>query len=180
MARSKPKTNSANRGESHSPKAGGADSKSKRKPAKAQAGGTRNASSNEKSGVVSRIGKAISKVTAKLRPAKKREAEQLAAETPQTANKTGNAKAARAPRRESDIPLDRLASTYTPPQTGLKGGMRGNGADRQRDQEFARGVADDRWNDEDILTNKTNDPRIGTRGRSYEPGESRDRDEQRQ
>jgi hypothetical protein len=42
----------------------------------------------------------------------------------------------------------------------------------QRDQESALGVADERWNDEDRLTNKSGDPRIGTHGRTYEPGEA--------
>lgn len=73
--------------------------------------------------------------------------------------------------RDSDIPLDQLAQAYTPTQTSLKGPFRTTGADRQRDQEYARGVADTRWNDEDRLTNKTGDPRIGTHGRTYEPGE---------
>jgi hypothetical protein len=74
-------------------------------------------------------------------------------------------------RREADIPLDRLAQTYTPRQTSLKSSFRASGDDRQRDQEFANGVADDRWNDEDRFTNKSGDPRIGTHGRTYEPGE---------
>ncbi|HUP43940.1 MAG TPA: hypothetical protein VM779_00350 [Thermoanaerobaculia bacterium] len=73
-------------------------------------------------------------------------------------------------RRESDIPLDRLANEYTPTQTSLKAGFRASGDDRQRDQEFAGG-ADERWNDEDHYTNHSGDPRIGTHGRTYEPGE---------
>lgn len=78
------------------------------------------------------------------------------------------------PRRtESDIPLDRIANAYTPTQTSLKSSFRADGADRQRDQEFANGVADERWNDEDRITNKSGDPRIGTHGRTYEPGERR-------
>lgn len=75
--------------------------------------------------------------------------------------------------RPTDIPLDRIEATYTPAQTSLKAPFRADGADRQRDQEFARGVDDSRWNDEDRLTNKSNDPRIGTHGRTYEPGEQR-------
>ena len=78
---------------------------------------------------------------------------------------------ARPTRREPDIPLDQLAKAYTPTQTSLKTGFRTSGADRQRDQEFANGAADTRWNDEDRLTNKSGDPRIGTHGRTYEPGE---------
>jgi hypothetical protein len=75
--------------------------------------------------------------------------------------------------RDPDIPLERIEHTYTPHQTSLKASFRTSGADRQRDQEFARGVADDRWNDEDRFTNKSGDPRIGTHGRTYEPGEAR-------
>lgn len=84
------------------------------------------------------------------------------------------AKAARAPRRTSDIPMDVLANTYTPKLTSGKAGFRSDGADHQHDQEFASGIADERWNDEDRFTNKSGDPRIGTHGRTYEPGESRD------
>ena len=80
------------------------------------------------------------------------------------------------PRRtEPDIPFDRLEGAYTPTQTSLKASFRADGADRQRDQEFANGYADERWNDEDRLTNKSGDPRIGTHGRTYEPGERRRR-----
>jgi hypothetical protein len=78
----------------------------------------------------------------------------------------------RAIHREADIPLDQLAGTYTPTQTSLKASFRADGADRHRDQEFANGAGDARWNDEDRLTNKSGDPRIGTHGRTYEPGES--------
>ena len=80
---------------------------------------------------------------------------------------------ARPVHRDSDIPLDRIEHAYTPTQTSLKAGFRTSGADQQRDQEFARGVDDERWNDEDRFTNKSGDPRIGTHGRTYEPGEAR-------
>ena len=80
----------------------------------------------------------------------------------------------RARRREADIPMDTIANAYTPTQTSLKGGFRDDGRDRSRDQEFARGTDDTRWNDEDHFTNKSNDPRIGTHGRTYEAGETRD------
>ena len=88
---------------------------------------------------------------------------------------------ARAVRRETDIPLDVLDRAYTPPVTSSKSSFRSDGADHQQDQDFSRGVADARWNDEDHFTNKSGDPRIGTRRRTYEPNESRDesRDEQR-
>jgi hypothetical protein len=79
---------------------------------------------------------------------------------------------ARAIRREADIPLEQLAATYTPTQTSLKASFRADGADQQRDQEFASGTGDERWNDEDRFTNKSGDPRIGTHKRTYEPGEA--------
>lgn len=76
--------------------------------------------------------------------------------------------------RPSDIGVDVLSRTYTPRDTSGKAGFRSTGADHQRDQDFALGSGGAAWNDEDRLTNKTNDPRIGTHGRTYEPGESRD------
>jgi hypothetical protein len=79
----------------------------------------------------------------------------------------------RVTRREADIPLDVIGRTYTPPFTGGKAGFRSDGEDHQNDQEFAFGVSDERWNDEDRLTNKSGDPRIGTHRRTYEPGEAR-------
>jgi hypothetical protein len=79
---------------------------------------------------------------------------------------------ARTTRRETDIPMDQIENAYTPTQTNFKAPFRASGADRGRDQEFGRGVSDDRWNDEDRLTNKSGDPRIGTHGRTYEPGEN--------
>jgi hypothetical protein len=87
-------------------------------------------------------------------------------------NKESTAKS-RAPRRSADIPMDRIANTYTPTQTSLKAPFRASGGGRGRDQEYARGDGDDRWADEDRFTNKSGDPRIGTHGRVYEPGEAR-------
>ena len=78
---------------------------------------------------------------------------------------------ARVPRRQADIPLDVIGQTYTPPATSSKAGFRSDGSDHQRDQEFAMGVSDERWNDEDRFTNKSGDPRIGTHRRTYEPAE---------
>jgi hypothetical protein len=77
-------------------------------------------------------------------------------------------------RRQTDIGLDVLSNTYTPPRTSSKASFRSTGADHQQDQEFATGVSDSRWNDEDRYTNKSGDPRIGTHGRTYEPAASRD------
>jgi hypothetical protein len=78
---------------------------------------------------------------------------------------------ARPVQRETDIPLPLLEETYTPPQTSMKAGFRTDGSDRQRDQEILPQTADERWRDEDRLTNKSGNPRIGTHGRTYEPGE---------
>jgi hypothetical protein len=80
---------------------------------------------------------------------------------------------ARVTRRGSDIPLDVLDRSYTPAATSSKASFRSDGSDHQKDQEFAFGVADDRWNDEDRITNKSGDPRIGTHRRTYEPAEAR-------
>ena len=77
---------------------------------------------------------------------------------------------ARPAKRETDIPLDVLDRSYTPPRTSSKAGFRATGADHQRDQEV---IAADRWNDEDHYTNRSGDPRIGTHRRTYEPGEDR-------
>jgi hypothetical protein len=78
---------------------------------------------------------------------------------------------ARPRRLQTDVPFDVISNAYTPTQTSLKGPFRASGADHQRDQDDY--VAEGRWNDEDRFTNKSGDPRIGTHGRSYEPGESR-------
>ena len=93
-------------------------------------------------------------------------------ETEERVAASGNGRA-RQTQRKADIPLDRIENAYTPTQTSLKAGFRTSGADQQRDQEFAGGFEDDRFNDEDRLTNKSGDPRIGTHGRAYEPGEAR-------
>lgn len=70
------------------------------------------------------------------------------------------------------MPFDLISNAYTPTQTSLKGPFRSSGADHQRDQDD---YSAERWHDEDRFTNKSGDPRIGTHGRSYEPGERRTR-----
>src|ERR1051326_2367385 len=92
------------------------------------------------------------------------------------AMQTQEARGAAPPRRpQTDVPLDLINSVYSPTQTSLKGPFRTDGSDRHSDQELANGYVDERWNDEDRFTNKSGDPRIGTHGRSYEPGEHRTR-----
>ena len=126
-----------------------------------------------KSSRVARAGKAISriakKVTSRVRSMKPR-APAVAA-PPRKASKAAKPKAARAPRRSADIPIDVLNQMYTPTQTSLKSPFRITGEDRERDQEFASGYTEERWNEEDRQTNKSGDPRIGTHGRQYEPNE---------
>ena len=80
---------------------------------------------------------------------------------------------ARPAQRQTDIGVDTLADAYTPTQTSLKAPFRATGRDRQNDQQYGRGPEDDRWRDEDRLTNKSGDPRIGTHGRTYEPDETK-------
>jgi hypothetical protein len=72
---------------------------------------------------------------------------------------------------KTDIPLEVLNRTYTPTQTSFKASFRASGQEREKDQEFAGGFADERFNDEDHFTNKSGDPRIGTHDRKHEPGE---------
>ena len=115
---------------------------------------------------VSRLAK---KVTSRVRSMKPRSA--AVAVPPRKSSKAAKPKAARAPRRSAEIPLDVLNQTYTPTQTSLKSPFRITGDERQRDQEIASGYADERWSEEDRLTNKSGDPRIGTHGRRYEPNE---------
>jgi hypothetical protein len=97
----------------------------------------------------------------------------LETHTPDPAPMASAPKPGRTTRREADIPMDVISDHYNPRFTGGKAGFRSDGADHQNDQEFAYGVADERWNDEDRLTNKSGDPRIGTHRRTYEPGETR-------
>ncbi|HEY8849479.1 MAG TPA: hypothetical protein VIO12_09310 [Thermoanaerobaculia bacterium] len=126
-----------------------------------------------KSSRVARARKAVSriakKLTSRVRSMKSRAAAPAA--TPRQASKAAKPKAARAPRRSTGIPIDALNPTYSPTQASLKSPFRITGDERQRDQEIASGYADERWNEEDRLTNKSGDPRIGTHGRRYEPNE---------
>lgn len=113
--------------------------------------------------------KVTSKVTSRLRPVKK-EAKPASASTTRK-NAQPVAASSRKRRIESDVSPEVLNKTYTPTQTNLRGPFRSSGADQQRDQDLAGGFSDERWKDEDKLTNKSGDPRIGTHKRKYEPGE---------
>jgi hypothetical protein len=79
--------------------------------------------------------------------------------------RTSQPVAARPVQRSSDIPMDIIERTYTPPITSSKASFRSDGSDHARDQDFITHAGEDRWNDEDRLTNKSGDPRIGTHGR---------------
>lgn len=92
---------------------------------------------------------------------------------PKRGNSRNEGLTSRPTKREADIPMDVVDRSYSPPMTSSKASFRTDGADHQRDQEFAFTSADERWNDEDHYTNKSGDPRIGTKQRSYEPGETR-------
>lgn len=123
-------------------------------------------------GVGGAIRRTAKKLTAKLRPGRGHADEPAAvAAAPKPRSGSRQQPKARPAQRPTDVPMDMIAGTYTPTQTSLKAPFRANGADRQRDQELGRGVHDTRWNDEDHLTNKSGDSRIGTHGRTYEPGE---------
>lgn len=98
---------------------------------------------------------------------------QSAARSSSRTQQSSAAPTGRVTRRETDIPLDVIDRTYTPQDTSSKASFRSDGSDHQKDQEFAMGTSDDRWNDEDRLTNKSGDPRIGTHRRTYEPAEAR-------
>jgi hypothetical protein len=123
-------------------------------------------------GAIARTAKKVTnkarKMTARLNPRKRAKVAASPAPTkPRSAPAT-----ARPKRNQTDIPLDLIAATYSPKQTGMKTSFRSDGADQQNDQEMPLG-AGDRWQDEDHYTNKSGDARIGTHGRSYEPGETR-------
>ena len=120
----------------------------------------------------SAIKRTAKKVTARLRPSKRRQETKAAAAPSRAAKKRRTEQvAARPAERRADIPLEVLNRTYSPKQTSLKASFRATGADREKDQELTGGFADERFNDEDRLTNKSGDPRIGTHHRKYEPGE---------
>ena len=125
--------------------------------------------------VISKAGGAIArtarKLTAKMNPLKRSAAKKAEAAKKKVVAKPRTA-TARTKQPRTDVPLDLIASTYSPKQTSLKTSFRSDGADRQHDQEMPIGAAD-RWQDEDHFTNKSGDARIGTHGRSYEPGEQR-------
>jgi hypothetical protein len=117
------------------------------------------------------IARTARKLTAKLNPRKRSAAKTAEAAKKKVAARPQTA-TARAKQPRTDVALDLIASTYSPSQTSVKASFRSDGSDQQLDQEMPIGAAD-RWQDEDHFTNKSGDARIGTHGRSYEPGEQR-------
>jgi len=126
----------------------------------------------------SAITRSARKLGAKLRHPRRHEpvAAEAAPQKAAAAPRRAPMRAARPTNRRTNVPIDLISSTYTPTQTSLKSPFRATGVDQSRDQELADGYSDERWNDEDRITNKSGDPRIGTHRRTYEPGE---RDETR-
>ena len=126
--------------------------------------------------VVKRAGSVIARaarnVSAKLKPRKRAAAIVAAAPVPKPAKPQVTPATARPQVRQTDVPFDLIAAMYSPRQTSLKTSFRSDGTDQQNDQEILLGI-DDRWQDEDHFTNHSGDVRIGTHGRSYEPGEKR-------
>lgn len=116
------------------------------------------------------IARTARKLTAKLNPRKRSAAKTAEAAKKKIAAKPQTA-TARAKQPRTDVALDLIANTYSPKQTSLKTSFRSDGSDQHLDQEMPIGAAD-RWQDEDHFTNKSGDARIGTHGRSYEPGEA--------
>lgn len=122
---------------------------------------------------VKRAGSAIArtarKLTTKLNPLKR--AAKTAEKPARVARPKAPAAKARAVKRQSDVPIDLLAQSYAPSQTSIKTSFRSDGADHYNDQEIPFGT-DERFENEDHFTNRSGDARIGTHGRSYEPGET--------
>ncbi|MGZ5433610.1 MAG: hypothetical protein ACXWH7_11840 [Thermoanaerobaculia bacterium] len=124
-------------------------------------------------GRLRRAANAVKRVFTRNRADEIAEPVSAAAAQPQRAQRS-EPRIARPARIETDIPLDLLEHAYIPPVTSSKASFRSDGADHQEDQDFQRGIADDRWQNEDHYTNKSGDPRIGTRGRTYEANETRE------
>jgi hypothetical protein len=134
----------------------------------------RTTKSNKEDGAFQRVTTAVKRLFGRGRKAEREEDQPaMAAAAPAKKQPRREAQTGRVTRREADIPLDVVDRSYTPPVTSSKAGFRIDGSDHQRDQEFAFTSSSERWNDEDHYTNKSGDPRIGTRQRTYEPGESR-------
>ncbi len=125
--------------------------------------------------VVRKAGGAIAqtarKLTTKLNPRKRSAEQEKKAPEHKSRNQDANRPEARGKQRTHRRPA-RSDRRVLAEADRLKSSFRSDGADQQLDQEMPIGAAD-RWQDEDHFTNKSGDARIGTHGRSYEPGEMR-------
>lgn len=121
-----------------------------------------------KSSRIARMRGAVARAARKLF---RREKIEERMEAPARSAAADDERRARPRRLQTDVPIDVISNAYTPSQTNVKGPFRASGAELQLDQDDVGG--EERWNDEDRFTNKSGDPRIGTHGRSYEPGENR-------
>jgi hypothetical protein len=127
-----------------------------------------------KAGAFGRVAGAVKRLFSRGRSESKSVvAEAAPAAAPQRTQARKEGPKARPAQRQADIGLDVLDRSYSPNRTSSKMSFRSDGADHQRDQEFAFTSANETWNDEDHYTNKSGDPRIGTHRRTYEPGEDR-------
>jgi hypothetical protein len=126
---------------------------------------------SQESGTLKRAATAVKQLLTRGRHEEDQPAE-TARETRPPQRREPEKSAPRPVRREADIPLDVLDRAYTPPLTSSKASFRSDGVDHEQDQEFAKGVGEAGWRDEDHYSNKSGDPRIGTRGRTYEPAEA--------
>ena len=129
----------------------------------------------KKSSRLAKMGGAVARTARRLTSRFHREKPEEPLQTQHAASAPAAASHERPRRPQTDVPFDLISNVYSPTQTSLKGPFRADGNDHQRDQELANGYADERWSAEDRFTNKSGDPRIGTHGRSYEPGEHRTR-----
>ena len=128
----------------------------------------------------SSVGNAVKRLAMKVKPGRApAEVEETEPAPRHMARHTISTTAAAHPRLvDSDIPLETIEETYTPSQVASRASFRSDGHEREADQEYVRGVADDRFNPEDAFTNRSGDPRIGTHRRTHESAE-RGRDEAR-
>ena len=126
----------------------------------------------KKSSRLAQMGGAVARTARRLTSKLHREKPEEPLQTQHAASAPAAPSHERPRRTQTDVPFDLISNVYSPTQTSLKGPFRADGGDHQRDQD---GYDSERWSAEDRFTNKSGDPRIGTHGRSYEPGEQRAR-----
>jgi hypothetical protein len=128
-----------------------------------------NSSGRSRHGLLGRLLEAISSVGGSMRDASVRTMERLrGAKKSPSQTTTGRPQPQRHSRRVSEsFTLSELEATVPSQQNRAPSFASHHGHDYV-DQEVAVTMSvEDRWNDEDRLTNRSNDPRIGTHGRTY-------------